>query len=466
MQSRRDHVHAYQFATGRLAAALVTGEPATGEPPARRSVVGAVIGVVLAILACVGFAVYGLIRPGGNTAWAKPNAIVVEKETGSRFLYLDGVLHPVANYASALLGAAGSETGGKVHSVSRNSLSGVRHGGEVGIPGAPDTVPSRTKLLPGEWSRCLTPGRGSGQTLDFTPSDTPADERSAARRRVLLRDDEGTLYVLWNGTRYQLSGRSALVTLELDGQDPLTAPDSWLEAIPSGPSVAAASVPSQGEPGPRIAGRDTRVGQAFSTGAANTGHAQYYVLRSDGLAPLSHTEFALLAARSGQDEPRQVTPADIAAAPGSKDRSLLHRLPDFLSGPVATSADHTVCLRQRTAGTKVSTTVTLEPIPAADTPPVTVPVSAGLLLETLPLPAQGQPRLYYLVTELGLKYPVADDQTLSALGFATGQSQPVPRAVLDLLPTGPELSREGALAAVPVSPDGSATPTPTASKGG
>ncbi|MEU3862020.1 type VII secretion protein EccB [Streptomyces sp. NPDC028722] len=466
MQSRRDHVHAYQFATGRLAAALVTGEPATGEPPARRSVLGVILGVLLAVLACAGFAVYGLLKPGGNTAWAKPNAIVVEKETGTRFLYVDGVLHPVANYASALLGAAGGGGGTSVHTVSRNSLAGVRRGAQIGIPAAPDSVPEATALLTGDWTRCLTPGRNKGETLDFAPGDRPAARAPVTGRRALLRAADGTQYLLWNGVRYRLGGRSTLIALQLDGLDPLPVPGDWLAALPAGPTVGAADVPGRGGRGPRVGDRPARIGDVFTSGADGKGAAQFYVLRSDGLAALTRTEFQLLATSKGAAEPREVTPRDIAAAGGSADRSLLHRLPDFLSGPVLRPGAAAVCLRQHvTGGTEVHTAVTLEERPAATAPPVDVPVGHGLLAQALPLPPRGVAPQVYLVTELGVKYPLADLDTASALGFGGGQARPVPRAVLDLLPTGPALSRAGALAAVTAHPSGTPAPSATAAAG-
>ncbi|AYN43210.1 type VII secretion protein EccB [Streptomyces dangxiongensis] len=466
MQSRRDHVHAYQFATGRLAAALVTGEPATGEPPARRSVLGVVLGLLLAVLACAGFAVYGLIKPGGNTAWARPNAIVVEKETGTRFLYVDGVLHPVANYASALLGAAGGGGGTAVHTVSSNSLSGVRRGTEIGIPAAPDSVPQSAALLTGDWTRCLTPGRNKGETLDFAPAGAPSAPRAPVTgRRALLRAADGTEYLLWNGVRYRLGDRST-IALQLDGQDPLPAPGSWLAALPAGPTVDAADVPGRGKEGPRVGDRPARVGDVFTSGADGKGVAQFYVLRSDGLAPLTRTEYELLATSKGAAEPREVTPRDVAAVGGSADRSLLHRLPDFLAGPVLRPGASAVCLRQHVTGaTRVHTAVTLEKRPAATAPPVDVPVGQGLLVQALPLPPRGVTPQVYLVTELGVKYPLADQDTLSALGFGGGQARAVPRDVLDLLPTGPALSRTGALAAAPVYAPATPAPSATASKG-
>ncbi|MFB0619637.1 type VII secretion protein EccB [Streptomyces sp. AGS-58] len=466
MQSRRDHVHAYQFATGRLAAALVTGEPATGEPPARRSVLGVVLGVLLAVLTCAGFAVYGLIKPGGNTAWARPHAIVVEKETGTRFLYVDGVLHPVVNYASALLGAAGGGGGSDVHTVSRNSLAGVRRGTEIGIPAAPDSVPQAAALLSGDWTRCLTPGRNKGETLDFAPDDSPAARAPVTGRRALLRATDGTEYLLWNGVRYRLGDRSTLIALQLDSQDPLPAPDGWLAALPAGPTVNAAGLPGRGKQGPRVGDRPARVGDVFTSAADGKGATQFYVLRTDGLAPLTRTEFQLLATSEGAAEPREVTPRDIAAVGGSADRSLLHRLPDFLAGPVLRPGGSALCLRQRvTGGTRVRTAVTLEERPAATAPPVDVPVGHGLLVQALPLPPRGVTPQLYLVTELGVKYPLADQDTLSALGFGGGQARTVPRAVLDLLPTGPALSRTAALATVPANPSATPAPSATASKG-
>ncbi|MFB7781051.1 type VII secretion protein EccB [Streptomyces bauhiniae] len=465
MQSRRDHVHAYQFATGRLAAALVSGEPATGEPPGRRSVLGIVLGVLLGVIACGGFALYGVMKPGGNTAWAKPNAIVVEKETGTRFVYVDGVLHPVANLASALLAAtAGGGGGSDVHTVSRNSLTDVRRGTQIGIPGAPDSVPSAAQLLTGDWTRCLTPGRNRGETLDFEPGKPSATRSSVEGRRALLRAADGTEYLLWNGVRYRFGGRAALVALHLDGQDPLSAPDDWLAALPAGPTVAAADIPEHGRRETRVGNRSAHIGDVFSSVADDKGAAQFYVLRPDGLAPVTRTEFELLATSDGAAEPREVTSRDIASVGLSADRSLLHRLPDFLAGRVMRSGSSAVCLRQHVSrGTKVGTDVTLERPPAAAAPAVDLPIGRGLLVQGLPLPPRGTPPRVYLITDLGVKYPVADSNALSAFGFGDGQARAVPRDVLDLLPTGPELSRARALTVVPVNPAAPA-PTATASK--
>src|SRR5262249_60063524 len=105
------------------------------EPPTRRPTVAILVGAVLAALLTAGFAVYGILVPGGSTEWRKAGALIVEKESGSRFILADGRLRPVLNLASArlLLGERMAVT-----SVSRKSLTGVAHGQPIGIVGAPD----------------------------------------------------------------------------------------------------------------------------------------------------------------------------------------------------------------------------------------------------------------------------------------------------------------------------------------
>ena len=71
-----------------------------------------VLSVLLAALAVAAVAVYGSLRPSGGTDWRVAGTIIVERESGARFVYLEGKLHPVLNYASALLIVGGTVTAG------------------------------------------------------------------------------------------------------------------------------------------------------------------------------------------------------------------------------------------------------------------------------------------------------------------------------------------------------------------
>ena len=59
--------------------------------------------LMIAILAVAAAGVYGLVRPGGDTSWRSGQSLILEKDTGTRYVYTHGVLHPVLNYASARL---------------------------------------------------------------------------------------------------------------------------------------------------------------------------------------------------------------------------------------------------------------------------------------------------------------------------------------------------------------------------
>jgi hypothetical protein len=62
MQTQKDHVHAYAFQAGRMSAALVTGEAAYLEVPARRAKLGIIVGIAVSALIVVGFFLFGLIK--------------------------------------------------------------------------------------------------------------------------------------------------------------------------------------------------------------------------------------------------------------------------------------------------------------------------------------------------------------------------------------------------------------------
>ncbi|MFJ8141431.1 type VII secretion protein EccB [Streptomyces sp. NPDC096013] len=442
MQTRRDHVQAYQFAMGRLASALVSGDPGRGDSPTRRSALGSVFGVGLVVLLCAGYGVYGLISPVAKDDWRKDGTIVLEKDTGNRYVYANGELRPVRNYASALL-IAGARTAPET--VSATSLAGVPHGTPVGIQGAPDTVPDASALATGAWARCL-PGQGAdstaatttgakakgsagqGQSLVFGSSAT-ALAALPADRQVLLRGPGKTRYLLLNGVKYPVPGTPTLIALGLDDETALPATADWLAAVPTGTALAAPVPSGAGKAAAKVAGQSTEVGQVFRTTTGSTEH--YYVMRSDGLALVNATEYALLAARPGAPAPRQVGQADIAVAPVSAEHATTGRVPDLTR--VRPLGGGTVCVTDL-ADDRARITVA-----ASETGGIVLPPGGGVLA----VPDSG--RTEYLITEQGLKYRIADTDAARALGFGdTKHRLTLPAGVLALVPDGPVLSRAAA----------------------
>ena len=88
---------------GRLSSALVLGDPSGAEVPGRRALTGLMFGILIPVLVMAGFGVYGWIVPGGSKAYREPGLILVEKETGNRYVYVDGMLRPTPDLPAALL---------------------------------------------------------------------------------------------------------------------------------------------------------------------------------------------------------------------------------------------------------------------------------------------------------------------------------------------------------------------------
>jgi type VII secretion protein EccB len=445
VQSRRDHLQAYQFAVERLQRAALAGHTAAGATPMRRSALGVSIGVVISVLLCGGALVFGLLSPTPSTAWRNPGAIIVDQQTGTRYLLLGGGLHATANYASALLVAGQNAS---MQSVSSSQLTGMPVGGEIGIPGAPDEVPSGTSLLPGIWALCSK--QNGSPVLDLDPSaDTgpgPDRERVFVSSTAASGSPGGSEYLVWDSVKYPLQSVSVLAALGLGDQQPNLVHPVWLAALPTGAAVAAPAVPRLGAPGPSVAGRQATVGTLFATTAG--GAQEDYILLSDGLAPISRTEAALFELENF-GAPLEIGTAQIAAAPVSADHALLGAMPDFLAGPVFNAADSSLCVAQATPGSTASSRVVTEQAAtvAADRA-VVLPAGAGMLVQPPGQSTLTPNPVVYLITDSGERYLVDSTSALDALGYAEVGPIVMPPSVFGLIPSGPNLDVNAAAQAV------------------
>src|SRR3954451_15744884 len=154
MASRRDQLHSYQFLLQRVISALVMRETDPAQAPLRRGVGAAFAGVMIAVIVAAGFGVYGIFTGVGSNNWQANGSVVVEKETGASFVYTGGMLHPMLNYASALL--ASGQPSPQTFRVAASKLVGVPRGVTLGIPGAPNSLPAATQALGPPWTLCTT----------------------------------------------------------------------------------------------------------------------------------------------------------------------------------------------------------------------------------------------------------------------------------------------------------------------
>src|SRR3954470_1467300 len=103
MQPRRDQAHAPLFVMDRTTSGMLRADPDAPESPQGRTNRGTAAGIVVAVLLCAAAFVWGLISPGRSDTWRDSRSLIVDQDTGASYLYVDGRLRPVRNYASARL---------------------------------------------------------------------------------------------------------------------------------------------------------------------------------------------------------------------------------------------------------------------------------------------------------------------------------------------------------------------------
>ncbi|MGZ6770664.1 MAG: type VII secretion protein EccB, partial [Mycobacteriaceae bacterium] len=165
----KSQVQAYRFVLRRMEHALVRKDAVMLHDPMRTQVRATAVGVVLGILALAGFALFALFKPSGGLG---DSAIVMAKDSGSLYVRVDGVLHPVMNLASArlIVGQAAAPS-----SVSDSALADVPRGPLLGIPGGPSLLPGASERTVDVWTVCdsLTP-ENSGSTPQNQAARAPA----------------------------------------------------------------------------------------------------------------------------------------------------------------------------------------------------------------------------------------------------------------------------------------------------
>ncbi|MFE3785124.1 type VII secretion protein EccB [Amycolatopsis sp. NPDC059090] len=449
---------------------VVQGAPDALQPPNRRLTSGTVLGMLLGGIMAAIFGIVGIFAPGSDTSWRQSGAIVMEKESGARYVYLDNQLRPVLNYSSARL-AGGKSSTGQVISVAQKSLAGALVGQPIGIPGAPDGIPSTGSLNAGTWTVCVQPpasGQPEGSPVVTLLLGQPGGQPLTTGQAFLVSAPDGGEFLVWQGKRYRITARSALESLGYAASSPIPVTAGWLNAVPQGPDLQAQPTPGVGQPGPMINGRPTRAGQIYQVRNTAVGSDQLYLVHQDGVVPVTPTAAALVLAAPETAraypglpvEPIAVGPAAMTALPQTSPSGQFgDGLPPQPPVLVPLSADSVPCM-DFTADQNGTERVAGELRPAADVAARAMPVAshpAGTTADRIAVPAGGGALVRqqataasplgaaFLITETGMKYPLANSDAVSSLGYGGALAQRVPPELLALVPAGPLLSIDAAV---------------------
>ncbi|GAA3453720.1 type VII secretion protein EccB [Dactylosporangium matsuzakiense] len=496
MRTRSEQVQAHRFVTRRIVSALLSGEPETTDLPMRRLGLAIFGSVMLATIVFAAFGIYGQINPGGGSV--EENSIVIEEESGARFVYLQGRLYPVLNYASARL-IMGSATP-SVSTVSSKKLRDIPRGVPVGIAGAPDSLPDAKSLLGLPWQVCEGPRSASTATLTTSlliGSAVPDGAGLGDEGMLMQLGTDGATFVLLHGVRLKVpAGQSSgpvRAALNLSAVRPVVVDDAFVNALPAGPDLAVPVIPGKGGASQKkISGASVPVGTLYRSNNV------YYVMLAQGLATIGEVTADLLVA-GGAARPTELAPAVAGAAlanvdfdPPGMPRTLwtMRQVPagttvcaKFAAGQSDPAAQTLTvdlhgqipgALAQITNGDVSAPRNGIDGVLSADR--VVIAGGHGALVRLLPVPGSDAVTTVYLITDQGIKYPLAAGPksgdggagpagggAQASLGFGDVKPVPIDRDLLALVPTGPTLDPAAALSFLPA---GNVAATPSVRSSG
>ncbi|MEV1288303.1 type VII secretion protein EccB [Micromonospora sp. NPDC049679] len=465
MPSRQDQLHSYQFMVQRVVAALVMRETDPPQSPFRRAAGATLASLLIAVIALGGVAVYGALVGGGATNWRDSNVVIVEEESGARYVYRDEKLHPVLNYASALLIVGSPEP--KTVRVSRKSIEGVTRGNPLGIVDAPDALPPANRLATGPWAVCsMPPGDGGPSTvrsalLVGAPASggTTLDDDG-----VLARHPDGSLYLIWQERRHLLRDRDTVLNaLTWTSHRPSPVAPALLNALPAGADLARIPIVGKGEDSVAVPG--AKIGEVFVVESQGGGR-QFAVAQRDGLAGITQVQADLLIT----DLRQQGKPTPLSQGRFNGVKKLPDLVPSGAAAPPATTpklvdtASRALCGQVRDDTGVFEMRVGADVPNVADTPRTGARSAEGAALADYIVVAPGRGAVVEaaaapgatggaisVVTDLGRRYAVVNSDVLATLGYGGVKPLPLPANLVALVPAGKALDPEAARGPAPQS---------------
>ena len=336
MASRRNELSAYTFSRRRTIAAFLQPSGGGNEedvPKPRRAFMPSLI---VGAVAVAGFGAYGMIKPSAPLKWDQANAVIVDKQTTTRYVMLDGQLHPVLNIASARLLLGVDSTVEEVDDSVLNSGS-VPHGATLGIPYAPDSLPTaKDAATPKTWAECDRPASdgqagtdqklfvlGGSDITKVTTAAAPATAKPGApqtgagqpvggplnQRQALYVEAASGLYLVDStGTAHRLLSGPAANSTNLDGYRPALAakPAAKATATATGAGKATPTHATTHTPG-RTAATGTATPNPGSSGTPTPVTTPTPTPVSDPATSQAARTLATAAFGADVGEPQQVT---------------------------------------------------------------------------------------------------------------------------------------------------------------
>jgi hypothetical protein len=242
-------------------------------------------------------------------------------------------------------------------------------------------------------------------------------------------------YLILNGKRYPIPHPDAvLAAFGWSSRQPVPVATVLVNGLAAGPDLRAPVIANRGRPSGAVPG--AKVGQLYTT----TGH-QYAVALADGVFDLTEVQAALLLA-----DPASAGSPTIPLS--TAQYGALHRSPSGLDAMEPLPSNVPELVGSASAVCVTDSRVLVDPVVPDGVAPagrtgvdrVLVPRGSGALVEAAAAPgAPPGSGTVSLVTDAGLRYPLAGADLLGPLGYGGVTPLRVPAGLVALLPGGPAL---------------------------
>ncbi|WP_197382382.1 type VII secretion protein EccB [Mycolicibacterium mengxianglii] len=443
--SPRLQLSSRRFLILRMERAFARGDMYDHADSPRAQSVSLMVGAAAAAVVVTLGAVVTTWRPSPSVGDAQ---IVMVRDNGAVYVRVQDVLHPVLNLTSARL-IAGSGDGPRM--VSAAALTDRKRGALLGIPGAPQEVGT---LMPEPgWTVC----DGTATTV-IADTLAPPVRWLGDGHALLVAGPSGSTYLLYGGQRARLDVSEPAVAkaLRLDGLVPAPVSRALLELVPEVPAITAPHIANIGSPGPAALPGFT-VGDVVQVRGA--GGTDFYVVLAGGVQPVGQVAAEVIRFGGPGAAVTTVAPASLSGLP-TLGVLPVQQFPDRVDTVRGADAG-TVCASWHDSdgdGSQVDLSSGDIPLHPSQPPvPLAQADAAGPRVDEVYLPPGRAAYVRadrvgegtgWLVSDLGIAFRVGDVDTARVLGLPSPAT--VPRAVLDALPRGPQLSRSAALTAYDV----------------
>lgn len=503
MASRRDQLNAYTFAKHRMLASFVQSSPDASDETAPRPLRAVLPSAIVGVVVLAAFGAWGMFKPTAPQGWDDPGQkVIIASKSTTRYVVLKTKgkvqLHPVLNMASAKL-VLNTQSDVDVVTVDESILDNgkIPHGVTIGIPYAPDRLPSGEEAGAAKrWAVCERPS-GSGDSIQkaaFVLAKRDMGKTEGAKQKLhggellyVVTPDKTRYVVDAQGSAYKVDATNSLLLRTLVGtnREPQHVTREWIDTLHPGdpisfPRVDGTPTAPAHAPG-QLDSQANRVGMVLR--APVNGEEKFYVVLPNRVAPISDFVAQLLLASSDLVHLNQAGHAlevsSGAINPGQPFGGE-HNWPTETPSAVndtstADGSRNTICNVLRDVNAKTGDT-TLSTWAGTDFPAVLATGSSSAYVTA------GSGQLYrqfqgketkvgsvFLATDTGLRYALQsndDSATNDAgigitakqrqelqqeaklaqthLGYADLDPTPIPAAWSEFLPTGPRLSTAAA----------------------